>query len=358
MGHKAAIIGVGDRGSVYTMACLKAGVEIASIYDIDPKRYQTFNERFGDQTHPQIASSLEEALDGGADLAIIATPAYYHCDYARTAMEHGLHVLSEKPFDLDFAKVAALGETAERTGRKFAVGHQYHNFRNIRSIKRLFEQGKLGRPAVLRFTDERDRRPKIAMHDAERGNCGPIMDMSCHYIDIMRWCFDSRPTRVTAKIMTYAKGDERYAAFAHQAPDTGVILVEFESGDVGVITLCWGFKPGVRAYSPVDGFGPGGMINCFELWKRDEGISFSDEAGEHPVEFSEAEMAELAFPERTTLEALLNEIDGCGHVQVSYEDAMIVSAASFAALKSSKVGRSVTISEILEQKPKTIDYTD
>ena len=74
--------------------------------------------------------------------------------------------------------------------------------------------------------------------------------------------------------------------------------------------------------------------------------------------FSEAEMAELAFPELTTLEALLNEIDGCGHVQVSYEDAMIVSAASFAALKSSKVGRSVTISEILEQKPKTIDYTD
>ena len=358
MDHSVAIIGVGDRGSVYANACIRSGIPIAAIYDIDEKRYEVFRQRFGAAADPKIAGSLEEALDSGADIAIIAVPAYFHCDYAAKAMEHGLHVLSEKPFDLDFAKVAALGETAARLGRRFAVGHQYHNFRNIRSVKRLFEEGKLGRPAVLRFSDERERRPKIAMHDAKYGNCGPVMDMSCHYIDIMRWCFESRPVKVTAKTMTYAKGDPRYAQFERQAPDTAVILVEFESGDLGVISLTWGIVSGVGAFSPVDGFGPNGMIRSFELWKRDDAVYFSGTGGEQPVEFGEAELSEFEIPEKTTLKALVDEIDGTGHVQVSYEDAMLVSAASFAALKSSYTGRGVTVDEILEEKPKTVDYVD
>lgn len=356
MTHKVAIIGVGDRGSVYTRACIAAGLEIASIYDIDPKRIDTFFERFGDHTHPQVAASLEECLSSEADIAIIAVPAYYHCDYAMAAMEHGKHVLSEKPFDLDLAKVARLGEVARRTGRKFAVGHQYHNFRNVHSIKTMFEKDMLGRPAMLRFSDQRERRPKIAMHDAEHGNCGPMMDMSCHYIDIMRWCFESRPVKVTAKMFTYAKGDPRYAQFAHQAPDTGTMLVEFESGDVGLISLTWGIVSGVGAYSPIDGFGPKGMIKSFELWNSNDAVCFSGTEGEKPIEFSEEELAEFEFPEKTTLLALVSDIDGTGEVQVRYEDAMLVFATSMAGLKSAATGEPVLVDDVLRELPKTIDF--
>ena len=358
MEHKIAIVGVGDRGSVYANACIAAGVEIAAIYDIDPKRYEIFRERFGEKTNPKIAASLEECLSSGADVAIIAVPAYYHCDYAMLAMERGLHVLSEKPFDLDLSKVAKLGETMKRTGRKFAVGHQYHNFRNIRSLKEMFDRDLIGRPAVLRFSDQRERRPKIAMHDAQYGNCGPIMDMSCHYVDIMHWCFNSRPTRVTAKAFTYAKGDPRYAQFEHQAPDTAAVMIEFESGDVGQIALTWGVVSGVGAHSPTDGFGPKGMIQSFELWKRDETVYFDGADGLKPIEYDSEELGAFEIPEKTTLLALLSEIDGTGKVQVSFEDAMLVSATTFAALKSAATGETVAVDEVLRTLPKTLDFVD
>ncbi len=358
MAHRVCIIGIGDRGSVYTRACIAAGLEIVSVYDIDPLRVPVYFERFGQWTSPKVASSLEECLTSGADIAIIAVPAYFHCDYAMMAMEHGLHVLSEKPFDLDLSKVKKLGETAGRLGRKFAVGHQYHNFRNVHSVKTMFEKDMLGRPAVLRFSDQRERRPKIAMHDAQFGNCGPVMDMSCHYIDIMQWCFGSRPKKVTANIFTYAKGDPRYAQFAHQAPDTGAILIEYESGDVGMISLTWGIVSGVGAYSPIDGFGPKGMIKAFDLWKSSDAVCFSGTEGEKEITFSEEELKEFEIPEKTTLLSLVKEIDGTGHVQVPFEDAMIVSATSFAALKSARTGRSVLVEDILKELPKTIDFVD
>ena len=358
MEHKICIIGVGDSGIVYTRSCIAAGVVIVSIYDIDPRRYDVYFERFGGKTSPKIAMTLDECLDSGADIAIIAVPAYFHCDYAMRAMEHGLHVLSEKPFDLDLAKVKKLGETAKRLDRKFAVGHQYHNFRNVHAIKTMFEKDMLGRPAVLRFSDQRERRPKIAMHDAQYGNCGPVMDMSCHYIDIMQWCFGSRPKKVTANIFTYAKGDPRYAQFEHQAPDTAAILIEYESGDVGIISLTWGIVSGVGAYSPIDGYGPKGMIKAFDLWKSADSICFSGIDGEKEIEFSDEELKDFEIPEKTTLLSLIAEIDGTGHVQVPFEDAMIVSATSFAALKSAKTGESVLVKDILDELPKTIDFVD
>ena len=356
MAHKIAIIGVGDRGSTYAAACIEAGLEIACIYDIDPKRYDAFFARFGGKTNPKKAESLEELLACDADIAIVATPAYFHCDYVMAAMEHGKHVLSEKPFDLDLAKVVKLGEVAKKTGRKFAVGHQYHNFRNVHSVKTMFEKDMLGRPAMLRFSDQRERRPKIAMHDAEYGNCGPMMDMSCHYIDIMRWCFESKPVKVTAKMYTYAKGDPRYAQFAHQAPDTGTMLVEFESGDVGLISLTWGIVSGVGAYSPIDGFGPKGMLKSFGLWDKNDAVYFSGTEGEKPIEFSAEELKAFAFPEKTTLLALVSEIDGTGEVQVRYEDALMVFATSMAALKSAATGEPVLVADILKEQPKTIDF--
>ena len=358
MSHKVAIIGVGDRGSVYTRACIAAGIEIAAIYDIDPKRYDVYFQRFGDKVNPKIAASLEECLDSGADIAIIAVPAYFHCDYAMLAMEHGLHVLSEKPFDLDLKKVAALGETAKRLGRRFAVGHQYHNMRNVHSIKTIFERDMIGRPAVLRFSDQRERRPKIAMHDAEHGNCGPLMDMSCHYIDIMRWCFESRPKKVTAVAFTYAKGEPRYTQFAHQAPDTGAIMIEFESGDVGMIALTWGIVSGVGDCSPIDGFGPKGMLKSFDLWKSNDAVYFDGVGGPEAIEFTEAELRDFEIPEKTTLLALIAEIDGTGHVQVPFEDAMLASATSFAALKSAATGQTVLVDDILKELPRTLDYVD
>lgn len=355
--HKAVLIGAGDRGSIYALACSKAGLEIGCIYDIDVPRATALAEKLKAFCQPKIAHSLEEALQTeGADIAFICIPAFFHCDYAAAAINHGLHVLSEKPFDLDYNKVAALGKLAKEKGKVLAVGHQYHNFRNLRSIKKVMEQDLVGRPAVLRFVDVRERRPKIAMHDAESGNCGPMMDMSCHFYDIMRWAFDSDPVRVTARRNTYAAGDPRYAQFKTQAPDTGIIMVEFASGDIGIVTVCWGIESGIKSYSPIDGFGPKGFIRGFELWDTNDIVRVNTPAGDIPVCMTPEDEAELEMAEKTTVQYLLEAIDGKGSVQVSFEDAETAFVTSLAGLKASQSNQTVTLDEIRNQRPKTVDF--
>ena len=85
---------------------------------------------------------------------------------------------------------------------------------------------------------------------------------------------------------------------------------------------------------------------------------FSGVGGETEITFTEEELAEFEIPERTTLLALISEIDGTGKAQVSFEDAMMVSATSFAALKSNKTGEPVLVDDIMKELPKTLDFVD
>jgi predicted dehydrogenase len=353
--HAAVLIGAGDRGSVYAKTLGELNIPIASIYDIDKERAANLAQKLKGYSTPKIVGTLEESLNTpGADMAFICIPAYYHADYAMKAIHCGLHVLIEKPFDLDYGKAEELGILARRKNRILAVGHQYRNYRNMRSLKDIMEFDLIGRPAVLRFTDIRECRPKIAMHDAEKGNCGPMMDMSCHFVDIMQWAFKSKPVKVTARHMTYSKYHERYAGISYKAPDTGIIMAEFASGDIGMITVCWGIENGVASSSPIDGFGPKGFIRPFQLWDINDSVTVNTPKGDIQVEFSEEEQLKFRFPEKTTVEYFVAAIEGTGEVQVGFNDAITALTTTLASLKSSVSHRSENLVGIIEEKPNAI----
>ena len=357
--HQAVIIGAGDRGSVYAKALTELGVKVVSIYDIDDKRAVALAEKLKGHSAPNLATTLNEALNTpGADMAFICIPAYFHADYAMEAIRSGLHVLTEKPFDLDYKKAEELGILAKERNKILAVGHQYRNFRNLRSLKKIMDLDLIGRPAVLRFTDIRERRPKIAMHDAEKGNCGPMMDMSCHFVDIMQWAFGSKPVKVTARQMTYAKDDEKYAEIANKAPDTGLITIEFASGDIGMITVCWGIKNGIGSFSPIDGFGPKGFIRDFQLWETQGVVTVNTPDGDMQIEFPEDQQRDFVFPEKITVEHFISAIEGTGNVQVGFDDAITVLATTMAGLKASVSLRSESVAAISADKPNTMACLD
>jgi predicted dehydrogenase len=353
--HSAVIIGAGDRGSVYAGVLTQMGIRVACIYDIDEKRATALAGKLKGNSTPKIAATLDEALGTpGADMAFICVPAYFHADYAMKAIRSGLHVLTEKPFDLDYKKAEELGALAKEKNKVLAVGHQYRNFINIRSLKEIMKRDLIGRPAVLRFTDIRECRPKIAMHDAEKGNCGPLMDMSCHFVDTMQWVFESKPVKVTARKMTYAKDEARYAEIKHKAPDTGLIMVEFESGDIGMITVCWGIKNGIGSFSPIDGFGPKGFIRDFQLWNTKETVTVNTPDGDIKIEFPEEMKHEFDSPERTTVDHFIAAIEGRGNVQVSFDDAITALAATLAALRASVTLETENVAAISVDKPNTM----
>ena len=345
--YKITVIGAGDRGSCYMGMLQKYHeneVEFLGICDLLPDRldkaYQTygFKEKFTD---------WKEAISSTKpDIAIIATPAYFHCDMASFAMDNGCHVLTEKPFDLDLQKCFALKEKKEKTGKSLAIGLQYRNSGGHRVMKHLMDEGILGKNRILTYTDIRENRPKIAMHDARYGNGGPMVDMACHLFDLMRWFYNADPKSVSATWRISGENREGLKSIEFKAPDTCVMMIEYESGDLGSITMNWGLPSGAGGQFLSYAVGSEGYVTEF-------GGGVTAQCGKEKITVAtkETDKQDLINAELAVYDHLIAEIEGKGKVQSSFDEGIYSLATSMAAIKSGTLGRPVSIREILDEKP-------
>ena len=69
-----------------------------------------------------VAPSWEDVLNGPDELAIVASPPVAHAEQVRALLEHGKHVLCEKPFVLDRAAGESLADLARERGLLCAAG--------------------------------------------------------------------------------------------------------------------------------------------------------------------------------------------------------------------------------------------
>ncbi|MGN6100277.1 MAG: Gfo/Idh/MocA family protein [Devosia sp.] len=77
---------------------------------------------------------------------VIASPHVLHAEHARLALEHGLHVLIEKPMTTTFADARALVELARNKGRAIMMPYGW-NYRPITDAAyRLVADGWIGEP--------------------------------------------------------------------------------------------------------------------------------------------------------------------------------------------------------------------
>ncbi|MCL1793366.1 MAG: Gfo/Idh/MocA family oxidoreductase [Oscillospiraceae bacterium] len=345
--YKITVIGAGDRGSCY-MSMLKKyhenDVEFLGICDLLPDRLEKAFETYGFVS--KHADWKEAIRSTKPDIALIAVPAYFHCDMASYAMDNGCHVLTEKPFDLDLKKCFALKEKKEKTGKSLAIGLQYRNIRQYRATKHMIDKKALGKNMIITYTDLREIRPKIAMHDARHGNGGPMVDMACHLFDLMRWFYKSDPKTASAKWYINAAGREELKSIEFKAPDSCVMAIEYESGDMGEITMNWGLPPGTGGEFLSGASGSAGYVV-----KAGGEVTVQSGTQTITVSAEPSDEQDLANAELAVYDHLISEIEGRGKVQSSFDEGILSLATSMAAIKSGTLGRPVTIAEILEEKP-------
>ena len=355
--YRLTVIGAGDRGNTY-MRMLQEYfndvVEWDTVCDLLPGRMDEAAQAYGFKA--KQAQWEKAILDSRPDIVVIATPAYFHCDMAIFAMRCGAHVLCEKPMDLSLAKCFALKECRAQTGKVLALGMQYRNGPWYRAMQRAMEQKVFGENLMMHWADIREVRPKLAMHDAARGNGGPLVDMACHLFDLMRLYYKSNPMRVNCLWRGNAGNRPALDSIETKAADACVMTIEYANGALGEIMMNWGLPSGVNASA----------LMCTVTGS--EGL-FETQAvpSEAPAEIltRDCEIVEI-FPlpedeedlvhaERAVFQHFLAEIEGTGAAQVSEEHGIVCLAASLAALRSGALGRPVTLEEIYKLKPTVLE---
>ncbi len=137
--------------------------------------------------------SLDEALKKEElDAAIIATPTNLHYEHAVKALEHGLHVLVEKPLTDTLDKALKLYDIAKSSGKIVSVGFimRYHPLVNYLKNAARKELGK-----ILAINSKRTSWWPNRPWDA-----GVIKDLSIHDIDLVRYVFSKEARVVYGKI--------------------------------------------------------------------------------------------------------------------------------------------------------------
>jgi predicted dehydrogenase len=143
---RAAVVGTSFGARVHVPALRGAGFDVVALVGNDPERTKRRAERL---EVPLGTISLDEAIATGIDAVSIASPPATHAAVARKALEHGCHVLCEKPFTRDTTEATALRELAESMDRVGLIGHEFR-FAEDRSVAaRALREGRIGEPTVV-----------------------------------------------------------------------------------------------------------------------------------------------------------------------------------------------------------------
>lgn len=196
------------------------GVSLAEIVDADPKRLDRARQQF---PHARFSANYLFALNNPQiDAVAIATPAGTHYEMARTALQHGKHVLVEKPLALTVEEGEELVALAEKAGLTLMVDHTYEYHPAVAWMERVAADGELG--SILYATSTRLNLGIV------RQDVNALWNLAPHDVAMILRLFAEEPSSVEATGGCYLqKGIE----------DVVSLCMRFPSGRIAQVTVSW-----------------------------------------------------------------------------------------------------------------------
>jgi predicted dehydrogenase len=115
---------------------------VAYCCDVNPKRLAQVRSKYHSV---RVTENFEDVLtDSKVDAVAIVTPVATHYEFARKALEHGKHVLVEKPLAASVAEAESLVDIAARHNLTLMVNHTFIFTGAVRKMKEIVESGVLG----------------------------------------------------------------------------------------------------------------------------------------------------------------------------------------------------------------------
>jgi predicted dehydrogenase len=133
-----------------------------------------------------LAPSWEDVLNGPEELAIVASPPVAHAEQVQALLEHGKHVLCEKPFVLDRVVGESLVDLARERGLLCAAGMVRRFSRSACLLRQLLSEA---RPTRLVWHEGSPFRWPVdspAYFAPEAGN-QLLWDIGSHVVDLLVW---------------------------------------------------------------------------------------------------------------------------------------------------------------------------
>lgn len=187
--HRVLVIGCGSIGERHVRCLLRTERATVGVCEINDSLRNRIGEAYG---LTDLYTSLDDALAGSWNAAVIATPAHTHIPIARQLIGAGIHILLEKPLSTSLDGIGDLQVAVRQKGVTAAVAYVYRAHPAVRALKAALDSGTYGKPLELvamcgqHFPFYRPAYREIYYTDHAKGG-GAIQDALTHVLNAGEW---------------------------------------------------------------------------------------------------------------------------------------------------------------------------
>ena len=152
---------------------------------------------------PKAYSNYMDLLnDPEVEVIYNPLPNHLHVEWTIKALEHGKHVLCEKPIGLNATEAEKLAETVSKFPHlKVMEAFMYRFHPQWIKVKKLIDEGALGTLQSLQaYFSYFNADPNNIRNKVEIGG-GALMDIGCYCISFARFVFNAEPIRVNGLVV-------------------------------------------------------------------------------------------------------------------------------------------------------------
>ena len=204
-------------------------------------------------------ATWEEMAEGEAELpedqrieaVSIVTPNHVHAGPAIGFMEKGFDVICDKPLCTTPEEAASIAAAVERTGRVFALTHNYTGYPMIREARDIVRGGRIGtvRKVYAEYlqgwlsTDLESGGHKQAAWRTDPARSGPVGalgDIGTHAFNLLEHVTGLNVTCLFAVLHTFIEG--------RRLDDDDMVLLKLDGGASGTLCssqVCYGRENGL-----------------------------------------------------------------------------------------------------------------
>jgi UDP-N-acetyl-2-amino-2-deoxyglucuronate dehydrogenase len=253
--RSVGIIGAGNISETHARAAAGIpGVRVVAVYGGNRGKAAALAARYQAASYDTLPAFLAHRP---MDVVAIGSPSGLHAEQGIAAARTGLHVLVEKPIDISTERADALIAATDEAGVTLGVFFQDRFKPDLVRLKRLLDDGRLGRPLIVDARVPWYRPPEYYLGSRWRGTWsldggGALMNQGIHTVDLLLWLMgDVR--RVQSRTTTALHGIE--------VEDTALALIDFENGAVGSLVATTAAYPGYPRRIQVTGSSGSAVID-------------------------------------------------------------------------------------------------
>jgi predicted dehydrogenase len=241
-GGKGAFIGAIHRiaANMDGMIDLVCGALSTSPKNADESGRMLFLEesRIYHSFEDMIIKESQLSADQRMDFVTIVTPNHAHFAPAMMALDHGFHVVIDKPISFTLDEAKQLKKKVEQTGLLLLLTHTYAGYPMVKQAKQLVKAGELGKirkilveypQGWLSRLSEKDNNPQAAWRtDPKRsGKSGCMGDIGTHAAHLAEYISGLKISKLCADLSIVVDG--------RLLDDDGNVLLRFDNGANGVL---------------------------------------------------------------------------------------------------------------------------